>query len=78
MPDFARKLSAQPVSQCPKPRWEHLLDVVVCKHPSAFAFLVTVNARAQRLGRHALVYGMIRRDNCRDCKRLLRAMCFCC
>jgi hypothetical protein len=43
-----------------------LLYVLVSKHPSAFAFLVTVNASAQRLNWHAMVHTMIRQNNCRN------------
>src|SRR5947209_16731650 len=35
------------------------MHVLVRKHPSAFAFLVTVHSRAQRLAWRTLVYGMI-------------------
>ena len=59
MPNFAGKLGAQPICQWPKPSRQHLLDVLVRKHPSAFAFLVTVNPCAQSLCWYALVYGTI-------------------
>jgi len=78
MPDFPRKLTAQPVSQRAQPGGEHFYDVLVCKHPSAFPFLVTVYARTQRLNWHAMVHTMIRQDNGGDRKRLLAATCFWC
>ena len=73
MPGVAGKLGAQPVRQRPKASWEHFVNVFVGEHSSAFAFLVTVNARAEHSCRLALVYGMICGDNSGDYKRLLAA-----
>jgi hypothetical protein len=53
-----------------------LLDVLISEHPGALVFLVTVNARTQRLGWHAMVYGMICRDNGRNHERLFASECW--
>ena len=63
MPYFTSKLGAQPIGKWPEPDGPHFRDVPVREHPRAFAFFVTIHACAQCLGRHALVYGMIRGDN---------------
>jgi hypothetical protein len=46
MPGFTGKLGAQAVRQWSESRRSHLDDVLVREHPSTFALLVTINARA--------------------------------
>jgi len=77
MPDFTGKLGAQTIRQRPEPGWEHLGDVLLGEHSSAFAFFVPINTCAQSLCWHALVYGMTCGHNSWDYERLLAATYFC-